>query len=92
MNQVLEKFKWAFRILNAKAYIVATDEHAVVSLPYVNPYKFEDMLALHSQRIAIQDIRQRLQDVLDEHDEQMRYLQQEFKKGKNNGKRSSTNR
>lgn len=76
---ILEKFRWIWKLLWSTAYMVATDRGAVVYIPYVDPYMIGNITMLTSQRIAIENMVEQLNDVLKEHDNQLERIKNEFK-------------
>ena len=76
---ILEKIRWAIKLLFAHAYVVATDKGAVVYMPYVDPYELRNITMLAGQRIAIEGMIDQLKDVLNEHDACIQTLQKESK-------------
>lgn len=63
-----QKLLWAWRILNTDTYVVATDRYAVCSIETVDPYSIRTVVVLGAQRAAIEDLRDKLNELMAEHD------------------------
>lgn len=62
-----ENLQWAWRILKAKAFIAADERYAICLIPMVEPFAFDNITLLSAQYSSLSDMRDRLNDVLDEH-------------------------
>lgn len=88
---IIERVKWAYKLLRAKAFIVATDKTAIVYMPYVNPYALESMVIIASQRAAIGQIIENLEGVMQEHSDRIEQLQHDLKIKKGEAKHAKRN-
>jgi len=71
---ILEKLKWAFRILNSDAYVVLTDRSAVVSIPLMNPDTIQNVILLSAQTASLNEFKDRLEDTIHEHENAIELL------------------
>lgn len=65
---MLENIIWAWRILWAKAYVVATEKKATLHIGIRDPHTFESILMLSAQYTSLMGFRNRLDEALKEHE------------------------
>ena len=64
-----KKTEWLWKLIKARDYMVATDRDATLSINVRNPRSFDTITMLSAQYTAVKDFRDRLNDLLDEHEE-----------------------
>lgn len=78
-----QNFKWAWRVLRAKSFVVADEKAAFCLLPMREPYSLDTVVMLSSQYSSLMDFRDRLNDVLKQHEQASKQLfGKDIKKGK----------
>ncbi len=70
----LQKIKWAYRILHSSAFVVLTDESSVIQIPLANLDTFQHSFILNAQTASLKEFHDRLGDLIDEYEQEMRLL------------------
>lgn len=60
---------WAFRILGSESYVIATEKYAVCNVNVMDPYKMSTIISVSAQRTAIEELRDKLNGLIEQHDE-----------------------
>lgn len=71
---ILERLKWALRILNSDTYVVLTDKSAVVNIPLMNPDSIQNVILLSAQTASLNEFKDRLEDTIHEHEDAIELL------------------
>lgn len=71
---ILEKLKWAYRLLRSRTFLVLTDKASVVSIPLVDIQAHESVFLLSAQTASLQEFKSRLEDLINEHEEAIQLL------------------
>lgn len=61
--------RWAWEVLRAKSFAVATDKGAYIHIPLHDPKKFTNIIMLSAQQSALVDFRDKLNEVIKEHEQ-----------------------
>lgn len=70
----LENIQWAWRVLWARAYVIADEYRAVCSIPVRDPHSFDNILMLSAQYSSLTEMRNRINDLLAEHENSSKQL------------------
>lgn len=71
---MVEKLKWAYKLLRSRSYVILTDKEAMVSIPLMDIEKFESQFLLGAQTASLLEFQTRLGDTIREHEEASRLL------------------
>lgn len=72
---MLNKLTLVYKLLRSVSYVVLTDTTAVVHIPMMDLEKIQNTIILGSQRASLQEFKDRLDEVIKEHDRQTKLLQ-----------------
>lgn len=95
---MIDKIKLAYQLFNTNTYILMTDKISVMSMPLVDVDAFSNTVLLSGQNYALHEMRNRIDEVIREHDiaienlhRQKRLREEELKESssENNTKRGS---
>lgn len=63
-----ENIKWSWRILRANSYVAADEKTAICSINLRDPSTFDNILMISAQYTSLVDFRDRLSEVIKEHE------------------------
>lgn len=81
---LLDRLKWAARLLGTRTYVVLTDKGAAVSIPLTEIESMENQFLLTAQSETLKNFRSRLDDLIAEHEEAIALLMHREKNGGKN--------
>lgn len=71
---MLERLKWALRVLRTRSYVVLTDTRSVVNIPMFDQETLDDQMILAAQTASLENFKTRLEDLIREHKEAVSLL------------------
>lgn len=71
---MLNKLTLAYKLMRSVSYVVLTDEVAVVHIPMLDPEKVQNVVILGSQSASLKVFRDRLNEVIKEHEHATKLL------------------
>lgn len=71
---MFNKLKWAYRLLRTNTYVVLTDKESAVNIPLSSLDSFDNVFLLNAQQASLKEFRDRIEDVIHEHEEAVRLL------------------
>lgn len=77
IRNILKNIQMAWYVLWSKSYIVVTDRLGANHIPYIDPLIMEDVLVLSAQRTVLREMRDRLDDMIKEHDLRVKQVSNE---------------
>ena len=87
LNIILQKIRFAWSLLWSKTYIISLDNKSVVQIPLIDITSIENSFILNAQAASLRVFRDKLGDLIDEHDQAIQLLAHREK----NAKKSSSN-
>lgn len=82
MKYFMLKLRWAWIILRATSFVAVTERGAAISIPIRDPEELEDVAKLSLQQSVLEDFREKLDEVILVHSEQVRLQSRKDKKTK----------
>ena len=76
---MIDKLKWAYKLLRSNTYVVLTDKDSVVNIPLTKLDTFENIFLVSAQAASLKDFKNRLEGVIKEHGEVINHLAREKK-------------
>lgn len=83
----LNNFKWAFKVLRTKTFIILTDREAIVQVPMHGLEAMDNQFMLIAQQSSLKEFNNRLEEVISEHEQALRLLKHRTKQTKKTTKR-----
>ena len=79
---MLQKIKWAYRLLRTDSYVVLTDKQSVINLPIVDGDRIEDIVLMKVQIASLEDFSQKLLALIRGYKDAERLLMHRKNRGK----------
>lgn len=70
----MNKLRMVWQLLRSYSYVVLTDSNAVIHIPMMDIEKIQNVMILGSQTSSLKEFRDRLDEVIKEHDHQTKLL------------------
>lgn len=70
----MNKIKHLWNLAVARSYILVTDRMGAISLPYIDPYALDSIIIIGAQQIALQDMKDRLDGIIEQHEDRIKQL------------------
>lgn len=73
----MNKIKYLWYLAIAKSYMLVTDRMGTIDVPYVDPYTLKSVMIIGAQQAALEDMRDKLDEIIKEHQGRINRLSQE---------------